>query len=755
MNHSEANVLIHNGEIYYSPNCSRHVQVPPKHHGQPPNPFITGKDLNFPRWWSPTFEWMSFIPCNPSYRGFPFGRLAWIPQPEYFQGEGYGLPQQIVDRWARLDDALYHATAVLSKEYKIPAVRPFAPWALYYHSKFKTPGQTAKQASQSRDCFTVWMGLMSYFVAQGVSLVNRKEGVPHWFEILANAGFDQSWLSGVQSSTVCSFGPETRRAGIFVDPFDSQQTSIKWLRSFYVPVWYRWGVEEAARADLDPNFAEIAPPSALLQTSTTTIARVPITIREFIPPPADTSILVDHSPTWQHFFDQRDKRNKRRLEQETPQERERRQNRMKNPSVRKAKVFEWVPSLDDPQKLVREAVNASNKADVLSMYPAEQKRYDPWVNEWDCCEEFAPAARLDEDMDDVILYNTTDGQCDTILEPPIVQSPYRAEGVGLTTVSELQPEPRATPIQPVPPPALPLPVVDKPEIFDLAHLYNYEPVEILTQHYGFLPPLHLNPTHLPQFVGDKAAQKIFLRLLGLSVTHDKIFSTALAGLAQRFVKKLIAQTPTADESDLNNDARAPLTGSRRLKYVSCVNQGLFLFDFGQHTTLQWKLAVTSPSDVLFVCRLNMNFNEYDLARCLIQQGIPFRTLMPLSVVPRPLGPPSLMLPIRLSGYKFTPKDYEAYQEQCAVIFSQPRARAALLRGGIIWRLAVETLSIDDALIGPSTGATIHGRAFTIPNPFSDGIFGDDDLTQVELDLLCGANVCYTGKQMSHYIYYAI
>jgi hypothetical protein len=54
------------------------------------------------------------------------------------------------------------------------------------------------------------------------------------------------------------------------------------------------------------------------------------------------------------------------------------------------------------------------------------------------------------------------------------------------------------------------------------------------------------------------------------------------------------------------------------------------------------------------------------------------------------------LPIWLSGYVYTKKDYDAYLHKCAIILRGSGGRATLLHGGILWHLAVvETWSYRD------------------------------------------------------------
>ncbi|EGO28800.1 hypothetical protein SERLADRAFT_406204 [Serpula lacrymans var. lacrymans S7.9] len=50
---------------------------------------------------------------------------------------------------------------------------------------------------------------------------------------------------------------------------------------------------------------------------------------------------------------------------------------------------------------------------------------------------------------------------------------------------------------------------------------------------------------------------------------------------------------------------------------------------------------------------------------------------------------------RPTGYQADYTDYVVYQQKRDTLMSQPRARAALLKGGIVWRLAVESFGWDN------------------------------------------------------------
>jgi hypothetical protein len=132
----------------------------------------------------------------------------------------------------------------------------------------------------------------------------------------------------------------------------------------------------------------------------------------------------------------------------------------------------------------------------------------------------------------------------------------------------------------------------------------------------------------------------------------------------------------------------------------------------------------------------------------LNHGIQFSTLLPVKPLPRSIQVgPAITVPVRLPGYKFTQNDYYAYEQQRAALLSDPRvARSALLRGGIVWRLAVATLSFDDVLEGPTTAATLQRRGIIVKTN-DDSLatdLCDDGLSQLELDIICGLHHCYTG-----------
>jgi hypothetical protein len=232
------------------------------------------------------------------------------------------------------------------------------------------------------------------------------------------------------------------------------------------------------------------------------------------------------------------------------------------------------------------------------------------------------------------------------------------------------------------------------------------------------------------------------------IVEKDFFTMCISELSLAFIQKLsIGRHPEVEKWDLESRNCMSLVSSWRLKHLRLTDNNIFLFDFNSSLYIKWKLAVSCATDALYVCRLDSRLDNYKVTRLLLQQGIRFHTLCPLMkapFAPVPSTPLTHILPIRLSEYTFTLKDYEAYIWQCSTIFNQPWGHALLFQGGIVWRLAVELLSWDDALREPSLFATFHGSGFSIKDPNANGWLIDDDLMEQELDLICGTYQCYTG-----------
>ena len=285
---------------------------------------------------------------------------------------------------------------------------------------------------------------------------------------------------------------------------------------------------------------------------------------------------------------------------------------------------------------------------------------------------------------------------------------------------------------------------------------DFETSQLLYEFYGFVQPLPL-PTR-PSSLSDRD-RSLLSTIVGLHRNDLDFFKSPVASFALEFLQLLGAsKTPKNTSWDIADGNRISISGSalfRRMRVIEHTsNPGQedkwFVFDFEEAATVPWMVAVPNVIDALFVCRLNRPrargspVTDFEIARELLNHGIQFSTLLPVKPLPRSIGP-VITVPVRLPGYKFTQDDYYAYEQQRAALLSDPRvARSALLRGGIVWRLAVATLSFDDVLEGPTTAATLQRRGIIVKTSDDSTDLCDDGLSQLELDIICGLHHCYTG-----------
>lgn len=129
------------------------------------------------------------------------------------------------------------------------------------------------------------------------------------------------------------------------------------------------------------------------------------------------------------------------------------------------------------------------------------------------------------------------------------------------------------------------------------------------------------------------------------------------------------------------------------------------------------------------------------AQHMVETGRSFRTLIhkPMGISIGPTSTPQL--PHRHNDFEFDRSDFLEYERRRELFFSNHQhLRAALLAGGIIWRLALEELGIDPALWGPSE-ATNYAFELLSDNQS----FVDDGLSSEEMDFICGVYYVYTGS----------
>ena len=776
---SRGRVQLIGGDLYYSPNSQRTVHLPPVYDDIPYRDCFKDSPAEFrqPLWWQPACPYLAFVPLRPVFAGVPFQELfhiSYIPRLRY---GGFSIDPQLIVGWARLERNIRDAVELLlSHNYNVPAIAWIVRTSLGCTGVFRRVSDLRASFTHSKDWFSLFMGALSYAIAVSISLCQERlhEEMPHWFSFLHERDYSQIWLSGIRSSMVATLDSSVDRAGVFVQLYQRHrdQFSVDWLCGFGIPVWYPWGTRETRASLTDTCLARFAPLPHQLQKSTTFLTKNPgpqpqPTTEPQTGPydypspqpqpttaqtgPYDCKLFVISLliyiyfhlgaassaaiPSWKAFFEKRRARNERLKARETPKERQSRESREKNPPTKRTKVFLWTRTEDGGYR--RESFYQSENGMHLDSYGKNQKIYDAFSNEWDCCSEFGEVSQDDVDDDDGI-------DDDFPMMPP-PSAAARDQVLEPDTPLADPPSPSAS----QPTPAIPdrsFSVARPAEVhFDWD---EFETTHLLYQFYGFVAPLPLPTQSSPIADNDRG---LLSTIVGLRRKDSDFFSSPVASFALEFLQSLKSlKTPKNSSWDIASGNRMSIASSklfgrmRVIKRPGNEEENWYVFDFKEAATVPWMVALPNVIDALFVCRLHQpEITDFEVARELLNHGIRFSTLLPVRPLPSFVGP-VITVPVRLPGYEFTQDDYYAYEQQRAALLSDPRvARAALLRGGIVWRLAVATLSFDDVLEGPTTAATLQRRGIIIRSENSVDLC-DDGLSQLELDIICGLHHCLTG-----------
>lgn len=386
--------------------------------------------------------------------------------------------------------------------------------------------------------------------------------------------------------------------------------------------------------------------------------------------------------------------------------------RERDRGVKRAQIFEWNKSDKDPTVWVRAKVSKRFNEDVWSSYGSNQRIYNAWDNEWDLCDEFGPD---DSDSDD-------DHDHDHELSEPMetLSAQISEDEVQRFMASrqyQLSPEPE-----------------DRDNAYDAPALGI---LEILSYFYGFVPPLSTQASQEPVvnlITWDECAKTI-----GYVAGETEPPSESIVGIIAFVARMRDLKVPEADLWDISADNRISLVHVPYIRYIRRVAPQFYLLDVPDSSS-PWILAFTSATITLFAARLLNLYSGsvYTVAEMLIRYGVNFHTVVSHSQF-RPPPSDSLLIPFRLSGYTFSFSDYAAYVSQREAILCSPRGRAAILAGGIIWRLAIEHLSADTVLCGPSSYAS---TLCDLVN--SETSIYDDRLTDREIEAICGLHLCFTG-----------
>ncbi|KAJ3564734.1 hypothetical protein NP233_g8105 [Leucocoprinus birnbaumii] len=433
--------------------------------------------------------------------------------------------------------------------------------------------------------------------------------------------------------------------------------------------------------------------------------------------------------------------------------------------------------------------------DTLYAYKRAVVRwYDSYCGEWHCCndwtasgEAFADDSNSDDEDVPVGMVNDSTPDNQPTVERDNLDDDSLAQSVSKSSLV-LQPSP----------------IKNKSEELKLEQTQR-EVLHILMSFFRFVPPLPI-PETIDESTSDNDLRAAFA-ILGLDreSVSTSFFSTPLGKLCLVFLRSFALRETEKLSSkvwDLSTENRQYLAYNRRLSTIRPVlstrrrendeekdqerekregavamektgeknkkkakhrkgnkeeaaekdeeeekkKRTWFMFDFGDSATVPWHLAVPSAAAALYICHLPESMTEEDVARDLFEEGIRFHTLQQrdkLETAPTDKQVCTLV-PVRMSDHTFEKEDYTAYLTQCDSLLQLRRARAALLRGGYAWQIALGSMAHSQAWRGPSRIYENPDHMFAARDS-AGSEYIDDNLTRVEFEILSGVYSVSTGK----------
>lgn len=631
---------------------------------------------------------------------------------------------------------------------------PRPPASYGYRRAYATEDEARCRAIDSQDAFLPWMALCSFAYSRLGTV--QKENWP-WY-MTKNHGVEWSWMTGLLESEVLDWN--AKRAGAYVNLETCGDAWIRYLprmRDDGIPLLFHWRLADppffrniltkdnaALYHNLKPTdrellWARTARPEAPSASSTCRLS----------PSPGSGALLVSGSSprelavprfrnglregeTWLHFFHRRGEANERIRSMETPEERQRRENREANtqsgvaPGRKGAFVYVWKATAGG--QFVREQVSRSMAETVFLRFSSSQRRYDGFRNEWDVCPWLDPHAIPDDDSDDGEPYPTLSAGvelADTDTRAEFLDDALEMYGTGGGTAESDASDSSRTLV----------------ETFEGTAFYRYGYVWTGDVAYDF-------PDSLTTEVTDVDWTRIRNTLLDNISPCTERHKPHL----RNFFHMLKLRRPHAALHDLHTDCpNPPLQFS-----ASTVRVKSLLVRNGpdgdppktmysvSHTdrNATWILLVADASTALECARHYFDTSIFDVARYLLLRGSPFATAIKAgsSFVSQHS---SLKDALGRRDAVYTPNaaDYAEYETKRDAFLGQARGRAAQLKGGIIWRLSKHAVGHDKVLVGPSDEVADNARVFSV----GSDTYVDDDLSEDEMDLICGVYKVVTGS----------
>lgn len=390
--------------------------------------------------------------------------------------------------------------------------------------------------------------------------------------------------------------------------------------------------------------------------------------------------------------------------------------------AKKSTFFVWEEQEDGTYR--REKVNSKQVSDEWENFTRNQRRYTGHLNQWDLCPQLPRYSEENRKETQPDHFDDSDSGSDEEPDPlPVapkatIEIPNDSHR-GATFNDELRcPAPDSDQLE-VPP----------REVFDfeayLRDRFGYDlhspdnwrsNIERAEDDEGIPFDKAMSALSCKTAPGSPNVKEAVVRLVELLSTTNKTFSDL---------------PPSFDYSPMSSVPLSLASDTLTVKFASQPNHIVYVVHEQRYVDrCPWSIATLDASTVLLIFRRRWP-TVADIARNLVERGVPFRTVAAITVPPAPIP----FLPLRGLGarpehYKPTAEDYSQYLQRRNDLLRGPKGRAALMRGGIVARIARDVIESNVVLDGPSTNASAVAE-------FGRFTLVDDELADTDIDIICG------------------
>ncbi|TCD67304.1 hypothetical protein EIP91_000274 [Steccherinum ochraceum] len=701
------------------------------------------------------------------------------------------LAPHIMQSWLSLESALLWVASFLINS--SPVANQLFPLDL---STFTTPSKCGytrlfydeekcrRCVMRSRDAFVPLMAVCTMAIAIRSAEDEGKEKAvevgedpdadvcPSWAVALKEKAASIDWIGDLMASPISDLSPQTKRIGTILE---ADKEGLWWhhiptMVKAHVPVWIYWGRLSAPLLNRIPKLPaplveQLRQPEAwqideILRKHASSRGTTPTSALPARPPPPSIAFPPVEAgsgqlpgESWEEMHHRRKLENQQLAERESALEKQARLRARELsltyevPGIERdaALVYEWIEHSDLFYKhaLIRQLVPKWEVTRTWDRYPDSQKLFDEYRREWDLCREIDKKDREfdeeyeEEDYDEELLQQTNTGT----LAVPSAQS--CAEVVYQAYAAHKQ-QSRLT-------------VLKKEEDEEPSSL-RMSPLEMVRYRYGFTPlhPLLQYEAQTKPVLAQAKAEKVWgfrVSSLNTSAALHQSLSDLEIGLVKGDMKALGLLW------DLHPQNPAPFNPNLSIRAIQCIRKNfrgesevvysIETEESRSGSARLWKLIVKDPITVMHILRLQGVHTPESLLEYLVRHGVICSTVFTIpgdskeaKAIPYLEAHRTPILGWIPKGHKFDAANYRHYEFIRDTFLRRRYCRAALLAGGIVWRLAIEVLGKEPGLKGPSGDVYRYGTWHV----YAEDVHGGDDiLSDVEEDLISGLYKVYTNQ----------